>query len=54
MLDVIIGRHTRILLFSPYGERVAKYAHTYNQDTHTHKKIGGKRQKGVGEQEQKD
>jgi len=29
MLDIIIGRHTSILLLSQYWERVAKYAHTY-------------------------
>jgi len=46
MLDVIIGRHTWILLFSPYGERVKKYAHIYiRRDTHTNKIVEEKKGK---------
>jgi len=40
MLDVIIGRNTWIVLLSPYGERVAKYAPTrtcIRRYTHTKK-----------------
>jgi len=37
MLYVLNGWHTWILLFSPYGERVAKNARTYIQ-TYTHKR----------------
>jgi len=53
MLDVVIGRHTWILLLSPCGGKVAKYARTcvrrYTHKNQNRKKVGEKK-RGYGQE----